>query len=152
MNKNLFCPVSEQSVNKVAIRTQALVTVSILILILFTQNIYLGLFLLLDFLVRAINLQQLSLTGHAARLITRLLPFKRRLENAGPKQFAARIGFIFSLAIIIALYTGNMSPALLMAGLLMLFSFLEGAFGICVACIIYPHFYRLLYNTGFSAE
>jgi hypothetical protein len=41
-------------------------------------------------------------------------------------------------------------PALTLAGLLGLFSFLEAAFGFCVACEIYPFVYRLLYKVKFQ--
>ena len=36
--------------------------------------------------------------------------------------------------------------ALVIAGTLGLFSFLEAAFGLCVACEIYPLVYRLVYS------
>jgi hypothetical protein len=67
--------------------------------------------------------------------------------NAGPKIFAARIGLIISGLIIL---TGIVKLNILansFAGILGLFSFLEAAFGYCVACKIYPIVYNHLYKS-----
>jgi hypothetical protein len=68
------------------------------------------------------------------------------LINAGPKIFAARIGLVFSVIILLATLIGLITTALVFATILGIFSFLEAAFGICVACKLYPYVYKVLYQ------
>jgi hypothetical protein len=75
---------------------------------------------------------------------------QQNLINAGPKIFAAHIGLIFSCLIIISFVLNSFLPAYSLAGVLLLFSFLEAAYGICVACEIYPFVYRVLYKVKFQ--
>ena len=80
------------------------------------------------------------------RLLQNATYFKRELNNASPKIFAARVGLVFSADILFASETGMDLTALAFAAVLGVFSFMEAAFGICVACKIYPFVYRLLYQ------
>jgi hypothetical protein len=48
------------------------------------------------------------------------------------------LGFILSSLVIITFALNFYLPAFALAGVLGLFSFLEAAFGLCVACEIYP--------------
>jgi hypothetical protein len=68
--------------------------------------------------------------------------------NAGPKIFAARVGLILSASGAIALLMGNLPLAMIFAGVLSFFAFLESAFNYCVACKLYPYFLPL--NNLFS--
>jgi hypothetical protein len=146
MYSNAFCPISEKRVNSSVIRAHAIINVAILLVFLYTQNIFIALFLFADFFVRVLNFPNLSIVGIAARSLVNILGVKGKLENAGPKLFAARIGLLFTVIISTALLTGFTGIALGAAAVLAFFSFLEGAFGICVACMIYPYFHRLTYS------
>lgn len=148
MYQNAFCPISEKRVNSAVIRTHASINVAILLVFLFTQNIFIALFLFADFLVRVLNFPNFSVVGIAARSLVNILGIKGKLENAGPKLFAARIGLLFTVLISTALLLGFNNFAIGAAAVLTFFSFLEGAFGICVACIIYPYFQRLIYRNN----
>ena len=59
--------------------------------------------------------------------------------NAGPKVFAARIGLILATTIIVFLIFSNAVGAMIFAGILGFFSFMEAVFNFCVACKIYPY-------------
>jgi len=148
MYKNAFCPVSEKKVNNAVVRTHAIINVVILIALLLSPNIYLALFLLSDFLVRIINFPRLSVVGITARFIVNKFQIKGKLENAGPKLFAARIGLLFTAVIATSLILGSPATAIAFAGVLALFSFIEGAFGFCVACMIYPFVHQLFYRAN----
>ncbi len=147
MYKNAFCPISEKKVNTAVVRTHAVINVIILIAFLLSPNVYLALFLLSDFLVRIINFPRLSLVGLAARFIVNRFQISGKQENAGPKLFAARIGLLFTTVITASLILGSPATAIAFAGVLAFFSFLEGAFGVCVACVIYPFVHRLFYRS-----
>jgi hypothetical protein len=146
MINNAFCPVSFKKVNTAVVRTHAVINVLVLLAFLYTQNFYIALFLFSDFLVRVINFPRLSLVGLLAKQTVNVLRLKGHQEDAGPKLFAARIGLLFSLVIVLSLLVSATPFAIATAGVLAFFSFLEGAFGICVACIIYPWVYKLFYR------
>lgn len=139
MLKKALCPVTDQRIGRLTVRIHALIVVLTLMVFFITLHIIPALLLLSDFLVRVLNLPKLSPIGIASRFIASQIPIKNTWENAGPKLFAARIGLMFSAAICISLLTGNLTAAIIAAGILAFFSFLEGAFGFCVACVIYPY-------------
>jgi len=150
MYKNAFCPISEKKINTAVVRTHAIISVVVLLVFLLTHNLYIALFLLSDFLVRVLNFPRLSLLGIIARWIVRQLDIPGKQENAGPKLFAARIGLLFTFIIAGSLLFGNLSLAIYTASVLVFFSFLEGAFGICVACVFYPWVYKAFYRINES--
>lgn len=144
MNTYPTCPISSNRINERVARLNGLLTFLLVIFFIFTRQWFIPAFLTIDFLMRSTNLSKLSPLAIISRSIVKLFSMKRKLINAGPKIFAARIGLIVSSAILILSLIGlNITPIVL-AGILGLFSFLETAFGYCVACEVYPHFNRLL--------
>lgn len=152
MKTYAICPISDNRINERVARINAVFTILILILFGLTGSVFLILFLAFDFLLRATSYSIFSLVGISSKNIVRYLPFDVLLINAGPKIFAARIGLVLSSLIILANLTGIGWLALGIAGILGLFSFLEAAFGICVACGIYPFVYKLLYDRNKTAS
>jgi len=150
MKTYAFCPISEKRINERVARINGIFTVLILVTFGFTLNIYLIAFLGLDFLLRATKFSKYSLVGITSHNIVKYLLSDNQLINAGPKIFAARLGLLLTSLTIISLLFSLNAVALVIAGVLALFSFLEGAFGICVACIIYPYLYKFTYKTKFS--
>lgn len=146
MKTYAICPISDRKINERVARLNGLFTVSLVILFIFTNQWFIPAFLAIDFLLRSGRLFQFSPIGFASRNIMKLLSVEKLLINAGPKIFAARIGFVMSIAILITLLAGWKLLALSLAGILGLFSFLEAAFGFCVACEIYPYVYQLFYK------
>lgn len=150
MKSYALCPVSGKRVNERVARINGAFTVLLLIIFGLTQQIFPIVFLALDFLLRATDYSKYSLIGISSKGIVRYLALNENFINAGPKIFAARIGLVFCSLIIIAFAFNAYLPALVLSGMLGLFSFLEAAFGLCVACEIYPFVYRLLYKVKFQ--
>ena len=150
MKSYAFCPISDRQINEQVARLNATFTLLILIVFGITQNIFPLAFLMVDFLLRAIPYSKLSLIGISSQNIVRYLSVGENLINAGPKIFAARIGLLMSILIIVAHILSLFIVSWVLAGILILFSFLEAVFGICVACEIYPFIYRLLYKQNFQ--
>lgn len=150
MKSFAVCPVSDKKVNERVARINAAFTVLLLAVYGLTQNILPVVFLAIDFLLRASDFSKYSLVGISSKGIVRYFSLNDIFINAGPKIFAARIGLVFSSLIIIAAALSAYVPALVLAGVLGLFSFLEAAFGFCIACEIYPFAYRLLYKVKFQ--
>lgn len=146
MKTYAFCPVSERRINEKVARFNAVITVIALILFGITQHIALIVLLSADFFLRTSRWTHLSPIAFLSRKIVNLLDIPHKLINAGPKIFAARIGLVFSAIIAILLLLNLTTIAIVFTTILLVFSFLEGAFGICVACILYPHIYKIAYQ------
>jgi len=150
MKSYAFCPVSDKVINERVARLNGAFTVLLIIISGLTQNILPVIFLAMDFLLRASEYSRYSLIGMTSKVIVRYFDLNENKINAGPKIFAARIGFVLSSLIIVSFVLNSYLPALLIGGVLGVFSFLEASFGLCVACEIYPFVYRFLYKVRFQ--
>lgn len=146
MKTYAICPISDKKINERVARINGAFTVLLLILFGFTGQWFIPAFLAVDFFMRSGNLSRFSPLGYSSRNIIKLLSVEELLMNAGPKIFAARVGLAFSAVILFTSVTGMDITALAFASVLAVFSFMEAAFGICVACKIYPFVYRFVYN------
>jgi hypothetical protein len=149
MKTYTFCPVSDKKINERVARSNAVLTVATLVIFGLTQNLLLLIFLAADFLLRATKWSKYSLFFVISRIIVKNLPVRKYKINAGPKIFAARVGLLLTSLILILFMLNFSSAAFILAGILGLFSLLEGVFGICVACIIYPFVFKWSYNTTY---
>jgi hypothetical protein len=146
MKTYALCPVSEKKVNERVARLNATFTVLLIAGFIFTHYIIFVAFLAIDFYLRTADLAKYSPVAISSKSIVKYFQAKELLINAGPKIFAARIGLLLSSLIILSYILNAKVLALVIAGILGLFSFLEAAFGLCVACEIYPYVYRFLYS------
>jgi|WetSurSiteA1Bulk_404760.scaffolds.fasta_scaffold41606_2 hypothetical protein len=149
MKSYALCPVSDKKVNERVARINGIFTVLLIVVSGLTGSIIPLIFLAVDFCLRSFDFARYSLVAVSSRGIVSYLHLNEHMINAGPKIFAARIGLMLSSLIITLFFFHMYLPALALAGILGLFSFLEGAFGICVACEIYPFVYRLFYKVRF---
>jgi hypothetical protein len=102
-----------------------------------TQSASLAALLAVDFFIKGfIGLRKSPFTL-LLRYILSALKVGVKPVNAGPKVFAAKIGFLFSLSVFVLLYFGFGGYGVLLSVMLGFFAFLEAAFGFCVACKIY---------------
>jgi hypothetical protein len=145
-----LCPISDKKVNEHVARISAIITLLLLLGFIVTHNIYAIVFLVIDFFLRSAGFSKFSPIAISSQNIVKWLNVKNHFINAGPKILAARIGLILSGLIIISLMIQFSSVSLVIAGIFGLFSFLEGAFGFCVACKIYPYMYSFLYTDNYK--
>jgi hypothetical protein len=145
---NAACPIHPNQVKENIVQSNAIITLVLLlsylysVLFLHTPLFTMGivLFLLAEMGIRGFARNTKSpLTVLSLQVIT----VAGRSVNAGPKIFAAKIGFAFSLAILILHGTGLNAVALATAAIFAVCVFLEAFFKICVACLVYPYFLRL---------
>lgn len=149
MKQNAFCPISEKQINEKATRINAFFTVLLVIACCYSQNIYIAVFLAIDFFIRAIDLGKYSLINKTSGFLVQVLPLKKNLINAGPKLFAAKIGFTISSLLVLSVLLHLQTLSFVLFAILGLFSFLEFSLGFCVACVIYPYVYKLAYKKSF---
>jgi hypothetical protein len=136
------CPIAYEVINSKGARLNALLVSFLLLLILFTPLKWLVFVLVFDFFIRAFTKKKWSLFAHTSKQLLALLKQKPKMTNAGPKVFAAKIGFVFSLALSICYVFGFMRAMNIVLIIFLVCAALEGILGFCVACKIYPLFQR----------
>jgi hypothetical protein len=133
-----FCPISFKQVNERAAQANAALAVFSILLFFLTSQKWILIVLCLDFFIRGFLDPLYSPFSAVSKTILRFLKIKPEMVNAGPKIFAAKIGFIFCCVTGIC-YLINFHRISLIAGsLLAFFAALEAIFRFCIACKIYP--------------
>lgn len=150
MNNNAFCPISFKKIDENVARLNGFFTVLLLVVFLLSSSIIPVLFLLVDFLARGFERPQWSLLARMSKFILLTFKAKPRLINAGPKIFAARIGLLFSVLITLSVLFQLNTPAIIFTVIFGFCAFLEAAFNYCVACKLYPIFYRIVYQSDYK--
>jgi hypothetical protein len=143
MKLQAICPLSSQQIDERIPRINGAFTLILLVLFSITQNYLIMLFLVADFFARAIEKPQYSVLAIVSKSILAQFSEKANKTNAGPKIFAARIGFVFSLLILLFSLAGLISTAVVFVAIFAFCALLESVFNYCVACKIYPFVYKL---------
>lgn len=141
-----ICPVSEKKIDENIARLVAAQTVVLLLAFAFTQHWLPVVVLLFDFGFRSAQQAAYSPLALVGKQIAKLSNLSPKIQNAGPKIFAARIGLLFSGLTFIALLFGSLPTALVFAAIFGFCALLEAAFAFCVACKIYPFIHALIYK------
>ena len=134
---SIECPFSPQTVNAKAARLTAFLVVVLLLAGLFSRLNWMALLLCIDFFIRGFTRLPISPLNRAARALVKVLRLKPKPVNAGPKIFAAKIGFILSAAITVAAFCGMNRTAPILAEILVLAAGLEAFLGLCIGCHLY---------------
>ena len=137
------CPITNRQVDIRGIRIGALLILTCVVATSYTGNWWIFWLLGLDFFIRGFTTLPVSPIALAAQAICKIIGPGQK-QNAGPKIFAAKIGFTFSMMIAIVSHQGFFFPATIMAAMFSLCAALEGFIGICVAC----YFYQFVCNQG----
>lgn len=143
---NTFCPISTNKIDENIARINGALTLLTLILFLITNSLVPILILVTDFAFRSAELSKYSLFSNISKKIKSYLNFEQRIVNSGPKIFAARIGLVFSILILISFLLNISELTIVFSAIFGICAFLESALGFCVACKIYPFVYKLLYK------
>ena len=139
-----FCPITDRYIDENVARLNATILILLYALFFLTQHWGIALFVFFDFLIRGFLNPQYSLITSFSKMLLRLTPIKPKVQNAGPKIFAAQIGTFLSGAVLICSITGFSSYGCFVGAILVFFAFLESAFAFCVACKMYPYFVKLV--------
>ncbi len=131
------CPFSPKTVNEKVVRLIATFTVLLLLGGLFSMLNWIALLLCFDFFIRGFTDLPISPLRRAARAQAKMFRLKPKMINAGPKIFAAKVGFIATAIITVLSFTGLTSAARILTEILILIAGLEAFLGICVGCHIY---------------
>lgn len=137
------CPISFKQVNAKAAQVNAVFTVFGMLMFLLSPAKWIIVLMLVDFFVRGFMNPAYSLFNIASESVLRLTRVEPQMTNAGPKVFAARIGFVFVCLITTAWLLQLCTAAFILASTLAVFAALEAVFNFCVACKAYPLLLRI---------
>jgi hypothetical protein len=141
---NESCPINTgRSINEQAARLNALLTLVLVILFIVFYQPLIVVLLALDFFIRGFSRPEYSVLSAVSVRALKLLHIMPRPVNAGPKIFAAKIGFIFTAAVLISAYIGFKPTALIISCVLAVCAFLEAFFGYCVGCRFYSVYTKI---------
>jgi hypothetical protein len=105
--------------------------------------------LAIDFYFRSFGLANYSAVALISKSLVKLFSLQPKPINAGPKVFAARIGFVFTILVLLSSVLGLDIAAYVFTVIFAVCAFLEAAVGFCVACQIYPLVYKFFYQSKF---
>lgn len=137
--KELICPVSTERINERVTRFNALFTIVLVVTGVYFHSAIILLLLAADFYIRAFTSLKTSPLSYISQNMVAVFKLDRKPIDKAPKIFAARLGFLMSLFIVIFSVAGLQSAALVIAGILTLFASLELLFGFCAGCYVYSY-------------
>jgi len=133
----LICPVSSDRIPEAAPRLTALFVILTLILYVISGALFLLVFLLCDFLIRGYGNSRYSLLARLSGFVIKQLGVTSALIDKAPKVFAARLGVVFVLLILMShIWSADLVGIGLSAGLI-LFAMAECVLNFCVGCYVY---------------
>lgn len=138
------CPIDGVKIDEKQARLTALGVILVSVAILFTQSTSLGIFLLIDFVLRFANLGKYSVLALLSKLVSKQLNLHEKLVDRSPKRFAALVGMLLSFAILLAIILDNILVSNILSLVLFIFASLESFLGFCAGCFLYTHlFYKI---------
>jgi len=142
---NKVCPISYNVVNEQQTKINAIIVSFVLLLFILTSYNVLIAFLAIDFFVRGFfQNKKRSLINAVSFSIIDKFSLSGKKINAGPKIFAAKLGFIFSISAFSFSLIGLNVLALYFSIVFFICAFLEASVGYCVACKLYPYYKALI--------
>lgn len=144
MSIELECPVDFKTIDEQKTRFTALWVFLLTITFLVVENwLPVGL-LLFDFSLRAFEYGKFSPLNKLSDLVINFIRIDPKPIDQAPKVFAAKIGWFFSISIIVVLWFEGSDIAIFLAAVLALFSLLESSIGFCAGCYVYTFFNKIL--------
>ena len=147
MATELECPVDFITVNENKVRLTALYVFLLAVVYIIIPGWIIPAFLAVDFFLRGYNFGKYSLLNMLSEKEVQLFGIKTKPIDQAPKRFAAKIGFIFSVAILAATIFNYGTAAIVLAMVLTLFAFLESFMGFCAGCYVYTFYIKLFGTT-----
>ena len=137
--KNILCPISDERINERVTRINALIGILLVVSTFVTNSVFFLIFLAADFYIRAFTKAKYSPISYVSSRMANALKLNKKSIDKAPKIFAARIGFLMTLAIVALSLLQLNTAALVVAGILVFFATLEFALAVCMGCIMYSY-------------
>ncbi|PPL01319.1 protein of unknown function [Parapedobacter indicus] len=136
-NRGLDCPVDFVTMNEYQVRWTALLVLVLTAGYIVSGYWFIPAFLVVDFFLRASKLGKYSLLGQLGGVLVKAFGMGNKPVDRAPKRFAAWIGLLVTGAITMLYGVGASSISYILADILLIFAFLEAAFGFCAGCRVY---------------
>lgn len=136
--RGLICPISPLRVNENVVRVTAFLIASLSLLYIFTGSPYIVLLLVIDFFIRAFTSLKYSPLSWVAAQINRGLNLPVVQTDKAKKIFAARVGFLFAVSILLLGFL-HFPSSVVVSSILIVFALLESVLNICVGCLVYTY-------------
>lgn len=137
--KQLVCPISDERINEQVTRINALFGILLVVFGFAFNAVFFFVFLTADFYIRAFTKARFSPISYISYSMVNALKLNKKSIDKAPKIFAARIGFLMTLAITILYLLQLNTAAFVVGGILVFFATLEFALAICMGCIMYTY-------------
>jgi len=137
--KQLVCPISNEHISERVTRINALLTTLLVVAGFVFNSPFFVVFLMSDFFIRAFTKLKYSPLSYFSYQMVNAFQLDKKVIDKAPKVFAARLGFLMTLTIIILFISGLNVAAVAVAGILLFFASLEFALGLCMGCIMYTY-------------
>ena len=137
--KQLVCPISDKRVDEQVTRINALIGVLMITAGLIFNAVIFMVVLTIDFYIRAFSNARYSPVNFISHQMANALNLNRKEIDKAPKVFAARIGFLMSLAITVLMILQLNTASFVIGGILVFFATLEFALAVCMGCIMYTY-------------
>jgi len=144
--KHLVCPISEEKINEYVTRINAFLTVLIVIAGFALNSVLFFIFLLADFYIRAFTELKYSPMSYVSAKLANAFNLDKKPIGKAQKVFAARLGFVMTLAISVLFFLELTTAAMVVGGILLFFATLEFALALCAGCMIYTYLVLPFYN------
>ena len=137
MENDIQCPVDFVLINENKSRLTAFFVLVLTIVFLATGLWIIIAFLTVDFLLRVNNWGKYSLLGILSDAVIKQLNIKNKPTDRAPKRFAAGVGLLFTVGILILYFFQLTTLVIIVAAVLAFFAFLESFIGFCAGCYVY---------------
>jgi len=137
--KQIVCPISDERINEQVTRINALFGILLVVGGFVFNSVFLFVFLMADFYIRAFTKAKFSPISYLSHSMANTLNLNKKSIDKAPKIFAARIGFLMTLAITVLFLFQLNTAAFVVGGILVFFATLEFALAICMGCIMYTY-------------
>ncbi len=131
------CPLNFKQVDSNVSRLSALIVASLVIAYLVTLNIFILLFLGLDFVMKLFLNRGISPVSLIAEFLKEFFKIKENYVDGGAKRLAGFFGLFFVLLLILTHFFASWEVSLGVAAIFLTCSLLDVFFDYCLGCKIY---------------
>ena len=131
------CPLNFEKVDSNVSRISALFVASLVIIYLMSSNIYILLFLAVDFSMKLFLNKEFSIIHILANSLKNLLRFTDKFTDGGAKRLAGMFGLLFVALLIGTHFLDASLLSLVIAAIFLSCSLLDVFFNYCIGCKVY---------------
>lgn len=131
------CPITYKIVDQNVIRIVASTISTLGVIFIIHPNFTILALMFYDFFVRALGYEKISPLYIVAKVTSKLFGIKKDKVDAGPKEFALKIGFLFVALGVVLFLLDLIFASVLVIAILTLCALLEAIFNYCIGCEVY---------------